>query len=396
VARRVARSSWRGSRGFWLMLAVVAAAFGALRLSTSDRGQAFLVRYGITRHFVPQLGTRLDVALAQQFVVMGLERGDVKLRNAVLAGRRVREYSFASPQHLSPTLCHAGLRDAARRVSAEVLSAEMHHDKGDELELVLGFGHVPTHRILIRPAAPPPVIAGRPQRPRLALLVDDLGNNMNGTTRGILDLPVPFTIAVLPDLRDSDDVLEEAHKRGVPALLHLPMEPEGGADPGKHAIKVGMDAEAIEALVDKQLRRYKTVFGINNHMGSRATADRPTMQALMQVLRRRDLVFVDSQTTPHSLGRSTAREAGVWCVANDLFLDDGEESQEQVEANLDRLARMARKRGLAIGIAHPHPETLAALRAALPRLQADGYEFVTLESLRPAAPGRLAARTAER
>jgi polysaccharide deacetylase 2 family uncharacterized protein YibQ len=83
-------------------------------------------------------------------------------------------------------------------------------------------------------------------------------------------------------------------------------------------------------------------------------------------------------------------------VANDLFLDDGEESQEQVEANLDRLARMARKRGLAIGIAHPHPETLAALRAALPRLQADGYEFVTLESLRPATPGRLAARTADR
>jgi hypothetical protein len=78
-----------------------------------------------------------------------------------------------------------------------------------------------------------------------------------------------------------------------------------------------------------------------------------------------------------------AREAGVWCIANDLFLDDKEEPAEQVEANLQRLANLARRRGLAVGIGHPHPETLAALRIMLPRLQAHGIDFVTIESLRP-------------
>jgi polysaccharide deacetylase 2 family uncharacterized protein YibQ len=201
---------------------------------------------------------------------------------------------------------------------------------------------------------------------------------------------------VLPELGKSQDILDAARERQLPVLLHLPMEPTGGADPGKHAIRVGMQAEEIEAIVDAHQRRYKGIFGVNNHMGSRATADRPTMAALMQALRRRDLVFVDSQTTPRSVGRETAREAGVWCVANDLFLDDGGEAREQVASNLARLARIARKRGVAIGIAHPHPETLAALLEAIPRLQADGYEFVTIESLRPGVVAPVAARSDER
>jgi polysaccharide deacetylase 2 family uncharacterized protein YibQ len=125
-------------------------------------------------------------------------------------------------------------------------------------------------------------------------------------------------------------------------------------------------------------------------MGSRATADRATMRALLRALGKRDLVFVDSQTTTRSVARALGREEGVWCIANDLFLDDGGGTEEVVAANVRRLADMARKRGLAVGIAHPHPETLAALRTALPRLQAEGFEFTTVADLRP----RPAAATA--
>ncbi len=383
AARRKARSGAVGSRGFWFVVVLLAATTVALRLWTSDRGQAFMVQRGITRHFLPELGTRLDVALARSFIDMGLLRGDLKARVVTEGKQRVREYVFTAPGHLTPTQCQLELRRAAAGVNGGIVRAEQRHEKGEQLVLLLGFGRAITHRVVIRPAPPPRVAQVRGHGPRIALIIDDLGNNMNDTARGFLDLQVPVTLAVLPDVSKSDEMFEAAAKHEIPTLLHLPMEPEGGQDPGKHAIRVGMSAEDIDDVVDHHLRRYKTFIGVNNHMGSRATADRTTMRGLMNALHKRDLVFVDSQTTPHSVGRETGRAAEVWCLANDLFLDDKAEPADVVSANLLRLAGLARKRGLAVGIAHPHPETLKALQALLPRLAAEGIEFVTIDALRP-------------
>jgi len=357
----------------------------------SDTGQAFLVRYGISRHFAPQLATRVDVAVAEKLLALGLVRGDVKARTVADGGRRVREYTFASPAHLTPTMVQVELRRAVQTVHGEIVHAEQTHDKGEALVLALGFGSLVTHRVVIKPPPQPPMTAQGPRRPRIALIIDDLGHNMNRTTRGILGLGVPFTVAVLPELRKSGEVLEAARKRGLPALLHLPMQPAGDENPGKHPVTVEMPPEKIDALIGKHASEYKTIIGVNNHMGSRATTDVPTMQAVMKSLRKRELLFVDSQTSPRSVGRRTAKEAGVWCISNDLFLDDKEEGVEEVSSNLQRLATLARRRGLAVGIAHPHPETLQALRTMLPRLQARGIEFVTIESLHPQP--NLATRT---
>jgi hypothetical protein len=375
-----------GSPGFWLALAALALVAVGLRLATSDSGQAFLVRYTRARVFLPQLATRLDVALANRFLEMGLLRGDLRARQITENGRQVREYRFASPRHLTPTLCNLEVARAARGVGAQVLRAEEHHERGEELVVWLGFGPYVTHRLVVLPpSAAPAVTTRRGGVPRLALVVDDFGNNMNATTRGFLDLGVPITVAVLPDLSKSRAAFDAAQERGIPALLHLPMEPEGGGNPGKNPVKVGMSPAVIDALIETHHRHYPTFVGVNNHMGSRATADAATMRALAQALRRQDLVFVDSETTPRTRGPAASREAGVWCLRNDLFLDDQAQGRAVVEANLMRLVALARKRGLAVGIAHPHPETLQALRALLPRLQADGIQFVTVNDLRPQA-----------
>jgi hypothetical protein len=275
------------------------------------------------------------------------------------------------------------LRRAVRSVHGDIVRAEVSHGKLEALVLGLGYGSTVTHRIVVKPRPAPPMTAQGPQRPRIALIIDDFGHNLNRTTRGFFDLGVPFTVAVLPELRKSSAVLEEARKRGLPALLHLPMQPAGDENPGKHPVTVDMPPEKIDALVGKHAARYPTIVGVNNHMGSLATADLGTMRALMKALRKRELVFVDSHTTPRSVGRQAAREEGVWSTGNDLFLDDKDEGVEQATANLQRLATMARKRGLAVGIGHPHPATLQALRTMLPRLQAHGIEFVTLDALRP-------------
>jgi polysaccharide deacetylase 2 family uncharacterized protein YibQ len=370
------------------VLALVALGLAAVgvRLWTSDRGQALLVQWGVTSRFTPALATRLDVALAERFMAMGLVRGDLRARQVVLEKQRVREYRFSAPPHLTPTQCQIEIRRAAHGVYADVVRAERRHERGGELLLWLGFGSRLTHCVIVRPPHAQPPTAAAPKRgPRIALIIDDLGHNMNRTTRGFLDLGVPITVAVLPDLAKSRAAFDAARERGIPVLLHLPMQPDGDEDPGKRPITVGMSADEIDALIARHVERYQPFVGVNNHMGSRATADEATMRGLMQALRRRDLVFVDSQTTDRSLGAKTSRAAGVWCLRNDLFLDDRAEPMEQVVANLERLARLARKRGLAVGIAHPHRDTLRALRETIPRLQAEGLEFIHLDMLRPQA-----------
>lgn len=385
MVRKGTRRRAIGSRGFLLVVAILAMTGAGLRLCATDRGQALLARHGFARSFGGTLATRLDVALARSFLDLGLLRGDVKARVVTADGKRLREYAFAAPRHRTPTQVQVALCDAAKQVHGELRSASVRHERTDELVLVFGFGRLVTHRIVIRDSPPPVVVRNDSRKPRIALVIDDLGHNFNETTRGFLELEVPLTVAVLPDLPKSRAVFRAAREREIPALLHLPMEAAGKEDAGRAAVRVGMNAEDVDALVGRYHGRYESFVGVNNHMGSRATADRATMRALMGALRKRDLIFVDSQTTSRSLGRSAGREAGVWCIANDLFLDDGDEGEEQVSANLRRLAAMARRHGLAVGIAHPHPATLAALRAALPRLQAEGFEFTTIADLRPEA-----------
>ncbi len=357
---------------------------GGVTLLTSRAGNVMLVRAGLTRPFLSRLAVHLDVALAERFLSMGLLRGDVDTRRATEPRSSLRQYTFRAPAHLTPTLCNLWITRAARAAGAQVLAAQELHARRGEVVIALGFAARPTHRIVVRPAPPPPP-AGKTVR--IALVIDDLGHNLNATTRGILDLGVPMTLAVLPDLSRSDDAFRAAAKRGLPALLHLPMEPEGDENAGRHPITLGMETSAMEALVEKYQHKYPGFVGVNNHMGSRVTADPATMKAFATVLSRRGLFFLDSVTTPRSVAYRAARAEGVWSVRNDLFLDTETESVETVATRLEQLGAIARRRGLAVGIAHPRPYTLEALKALIPRLQAEGIRFVTLEELRgkPAA-----------
>jgi polysaccharide deacetylase 2 family uncharacterized protein YibQ len=180
-----------------------------------------------------------------------------------------------------------------------------------------------------------------------------------------------------------------ARRREV--ILHLPMEPEGypEVNPGPGAILVGMSEAEVAATVRLALDALPHVTGVSNHMGSRATADRPTMARLMKVLAHEGLFFLDSLTTPRSVAGEEARRAGVPTLANRIFLDQVQPDRDTIRAALARLLRVAQRTGFAVGIGHPYAETVAVLRAELPRLQREGVRFVTLSEL-------LALQAAER
>jgi hypothetical protein len=385
------RSSHPG-RFLLLVLLLVATALGGMRLLLDERGQALLVGWGVTDRFLPRLELHLDVALAECFIELGLSRRDVEPERTSEDGIDLRTYRLDAPPHLTPTQCNQHIAAAATRMGATVLRAEELHDLHGAVVLQLGFGSRLTHRIVIRPQRELPKLADGERKPRVALVIDDLGHNLSREVREIFEWDIPLTVAVLPELPASKASFDAAREAGIPALLHLPMESNHDRDPGRSPVLVGMQPVEIEALIVRYTRQYGAFPGVNNHMGSRATEDRATMDALADVLARHDLYFFDSMTSPKSVAHDAALARGVWSTRNDLFLDHKTRSMADVAESAMELADLARKAGLAIGIAHARPYTLQALRAMLPRLAAEGIDFVTLEDLRREQDGRSAGR----
>ena len=215
---------------------------------------------------------------------------------------------------------------------------------------------------------------------RLAIIIDDLGYD-RAAADGVLALPWPLTVAVLPNLPHSWQAAEEAQRRGLEVLLHLPMQSENGAAPPESVeLRAGMPAQEAQEILARMLESVPYVAGVNNHQGSLATQDEKLMAAVMATLRERELFFIDSRTTAASVAYAAAQRAGVPAAYRSVFLDD-EPDRDSILRQLRRAERQAREQGWAIAIGHPHPVTLAVLRANLPQLEARGFRFVFASEL---------------
>jgi polysaccharide deacetylase 2 family uncharacterized protein YibQ len=231
-------------------------------------------------------------------------------------------------------------------------------------------------------AAPSPtgVPPSNPNGPKLALIVDDCGQWID-TERAFVALGVPLTLSVLPDVPYTATIAREAAGAGKGVMLHLPMETVSGLNPGPGKVTTEMSDAQITAQVEADLAQVPLARGVNNHEGSKASADARVMRDVIGVLAKRgNLFFVDSRTSSESLGERTAHEGGVPTAGRDVFLDN-QATVAYTEAQLREAAAVARRTGSAIAIGHPHPTTLAAVRAMIPELQASGIQFVLVGDL---------------
>ena len=214
----------------------------------------------------------------------------------------------------------------------------------------------------------------------LYLVLDDAGYSIEYAKRYI-DLSFPFTIAVLPQQIYSREVAEMSHKAGKEVILHLPMEPIGKEDPGKGAIYTNLDETEIKKRLSKNLKSVPYVKGINNHMGSKATADKKVMENIMQFAGKRKLYFLDSLTTSHSV---VAEAAEIFNVVNDkrsVFLDNIDTIEDIREA-IFQGARIANTKGYAIMIGHVWSNELVhVLKDVYPLLENQGYDFRVLSEV---------------
>jgi polysaccharide deacetylase 2 family uncharacterized protein YibQ len=216
--------------------------------------------------------------------------------------------------------------------------------------------------------------------PRLAIIIDDLGYDRSAAD-AVLALGFPLTVSVLPHLPLSGELAEEAQRRGDQVMLHLPMESEAdGAKPEDIELRVGMSAAQVDATLAGMLETVPYAAGVNNHQGSRATADPALMQALMPALRQRGLFFVDSRTDAKTVAYDTAERAGVPAASRKVFLDDIA-SHDAILKQLALAARDAQRDGFTIAIGHPRPATIAALAEGVPPLEARGIHLVFASEL---------------
>jgi polysaccharide deacetylase 2 family uncharacterized protein YibQ len=213
--------------------------------------------------------------------------------------------------------------------------------------------------------------------PMIAVVIDDLGLDRRNTVRAIR-LPGPLTLAFMTYAEQLGRQTSQAHAAGHELLVHFPMEPkDADFDTGPMALTRDLSDDQIRRRVRWGLDRFEGYVGVNNHMGSAFTEDARGMAIVLEEVRKRGLLFLDSITTERSVGKSLAASLGVPFAARHVFLDNVRETTA-VEARLLDVERIARSQGYAIAIGHPHNATIDALNAWLPDLAAKGFALVPL------------------
>ncbi len=217
---------------------------------------------------------------------------------------------------------------------------------------------------------------------KLAIIMDDMGYSMARGQR-VLDLPGAMTIAILPFTPSAAELASATVAQGKEVIVHQPMEPQRpqGAITAKGMLTTGMAATDFYATLSAAIDSVPHSVGISNHTGSKLTTHGERMGWVMDHIRQRDLFFVDSRTSANTVAHRTAQEFDVPTVSRDVFLDHVI-TPAAIEIQFERAVRLAKLRGSAVLIAHPHEASLRFLEERLPRLIANAeVRLVTAGSL---------------
>jgi len=222
----------------------------------------------------------------------------------------------------------------------------------------------------LSPEIPPPTLRGT-----IGIIIDDFGYRNDEVSDGFLNLDVHLTYAVIPGHEYSRSFGEKAVNRGYEVIVHMPFENlanKGGEE--SFVLSASMDSKTIQERVQTAFNQIPTAIGMNNHQGSKASANQHVMSNVARVLKKRDLFFVDSRTTVETVAESTMVAYGVPTTRRNVFLDN-EDNEGKIHAQLIELVQKSEEWGAAVGIGHVKPKTLKILQKHIPELQKKGFKF---------------------
>ena len=227
----------------------------------------------------------------------------------------------------------------------------------------------PVAKIDIPKSIPKPKPVPTAKLPRVALIIDDLGYDKKIAEK-FLKLDINLTFSILPHSPFQNRIARLANSKGMEIMLHMPMEPVEypEVNPGPGTLLSSMTPDELIRQLKENLDTMPGVKGVNNHMGSKLTAESAQMYQIFSVLKQRGLFFIDSRTTSESLCKPSARLFQVPFAQRDVFIDHYQKS-DFIRKQIKELIRIAGLNGEAVGILHPHSTTYRILQEMLPDLQ---------------------------
>ncbi|MBO6948381.1 MAG: divergent polysaccharide deacetylase family protein [Rhodospirillales bacterium] len=242
--------------------------------------------------------------------------------------------------------------------------AELQREKGDQLP--------PWQRYAL-----PVTFNGKP---KIVIVIDDVGLDRR-RARQTIKLPGPLTMSFMAYAEDLNKQASAAREAGHELMLHVPMEPSSSSiNPGPNVLLSGMPTDELKKNVEWNLAQLDGYVGINNHMGSRFTADPDGMKVVVASLKQHGYLFLDSVTSGKSVAHETARDGGIPFAVRNVFLDH-DDDLDAIRRQLRHTEQIARKTGLAIAIGHPRDKTIEALKDWLPKLEEKGFQLVPISSV---------------
>ena len=221
----------------------------------------------------------------------------------------------------------------------------------------------------------PDVTAQVPIRGVIGLIIDDFGYRNDHVSNGFLNLSGKLTYAIIPGHEYSQLFSKKAYDAGYEIIVHMPMENIGKTyGEEEYALMSYFQDDEIKDRINSAFDQLPESIGLNNHQGSRGTADSRVMTLLAGVIKEKKKFFIDSRTTSNSLAETTMRKYNVATNKRDIFLDN-ELDEEKINTQLLKLAELSEEKGIAIGIGHVKPQTLSVLEREIPVLQKKGFRF---------------------
>ena len=216
----------------------------------------------------------------------------------------------------------------------------------------------------------------------ICLVIDDFGYAYNQTIDDYFSMEKDFTVAIIPGHLYSESIGIIADSLGFETIIHMPMEPYAydSISEKDFILSELLNASEVEERINLAFLEIPTAVGMNNHQGSKATANLQLMKNVARSLKKRNKFFLDSFTNPESRGFITMRRFGVKTELRQVFLDHIEDTL-YIQKQLDSLVQLSHSMDVAIGIGHVKPITLDILKKEIPRLKSDGYNFVPLSEI---------------
>ena len=324
----------------------------------------------------------VDQVIQGQLYEIGIPRKDILLHQSV--SKREKELTWKESTQkiqVSRTLPFALIEDNFKRSFSRLGRTVTIHSSpsAESLRVDVRVQNRKTHQLIfvvLQPKEEKAVL-----RPKIALVIDDLGGERL-IARELLQWDIPITFSILPFTPYAKTIAKEAHQKGKEVILHIPMEPHGypKVTPGEGGLLEEMNEESLRRQLIKDIEAVPYIKGASNHMGSRLMEDHEKVKIVLSELKRRKLYFLDSRTTPQTVGIHEAQSIGVKTMERSLFIDHSLD-EEDIKEKIEKLIRLSLSNGKAIGIGHPHAPTIKSIKEMIPKIKEKGIELVPLSAI---------------